>query len=184
MTTLGAQFRFPLTSPALFGAGLIALLGYAAPAMSQAPTKAQQSAIRSACADDYRSTCASVPPGGQAALTCLQQNAAKLSAPCRSAVQAVGGNTASAPADAAPAQAAGKEGTENSAAPSAPAQTSAIIAPTPRQELVLLRQSCARDVRINCQGVPVGGGNIVACLKENAASLSRRCKSALVPFSR
>lgn len=173
-------------------AAFVALLALGLPsvALAQAPTKAQQSAIRSACPDDYRSYCASVPPGGQASLACLQQNAAKLSDACRSAVQAVGG-AAAAPSDApAPAPTDGKpaaNGTKSTATPAtkaAPAAPAPAAALTPRQELALVRQSCARDVRTHCRGVPIGGGNVVACLKENAASLSSRCQSALAPFAR
>lgn len=191
-----STIRLPrLRNAALHGAAaLAALVAFGLPngALAQAPTKAQQSAIRSACPDDYRSHCASVPPGGQAALACLQQNAAKLSDACRSAVQAVGGSAAAtAPADApAPAPADGKpavNGTKSTAAPTgkaAPAAPAPAAALTPRQELALVRQSCARDVRTHCRGVPIGGGNVVACLKENAASLSSRCRSALAPFAR
>src|SRR6185437_1772825 len=68
--------------------------GAAAPAATMAapaqPTQAQQNAIKSACQHDYRAHCASVPPGGAAALQCLQKNAASLSASCRNAVAAVG----------------------------------------------------------------------------------------------
>ncbi|ODT06410.1 MAG: hypothetical protein ABS35_45920 [Kaistia sp. SCN 65-12] len=185
--------RFGITTlhAALALASLVAL---GATSGAQTPTKAQQSAIRSACPDDYRSYCASVPPGGQASLACLQQNAAKLSDACRSAVQAVGGGAAAAPADAAtttpPASKPAANGANKSAAPAAnagpaaPAPAAPAEALTPRQELALVRQACARDVRTHCRGVPIGGGNVVACLKENAASLSTRCQSALAPFAR
>jgi hypothetical protein len=185
------RLRIPLCRAVIALAGLLAS-GALQGAAAQTPTKAQQSAIRSACPDDYRSYCASVPPGGQASLACLQQNAAKLSDACRTAVQAAGGGAAPAPADA-PAAADGKpaaNGTKGTAAPApkaapaAPAPDPADTALTPREELALVRQACARDVRAHCRGVPIGGGNVVACLKENAASLSSRCQSALAPFAR
>jgi hypothetical protein len=191
------RLRLPFPAVVLVGAGLLALAALGTNnALAQAPTKAQQSAIRSACPDDYRSLCASVPPGGQASLACLQQNAAKLSDACRTAVQAVGGGSATAPADAASTSTDAKPGAKAATstpapAPAAPAAKTATPAPSPapealapRQELALVRQSCARDVRTHCRGVPIGGGNIVACLKANAASLSSRCQSALAPFAR
>ncbi|MET4635048.1 cysteine rich repeat-containing protein [Kaistia defluvii] len=173
-------------------------------AVAQAPSKAQQSAIRSACPSDYKTYCASVPPGGKPALDCLQQNAAKLSDACRTAVQAVSGSAATTPAGAAPASGEAKPDTTTSppatttdAAPAAKtpvAKTPATKAPVaaaappaadlaPRQEAALIRQSCRRDFRTYCGGVPIGGGNVIACLKANAASLSPRCQSALAPFA-
>ena len=61
----------------------------ATPAHSQAPTDAQRNAIRSACSADYRAHCASIPPGGEASLQCLQKNMSSLSSSCQSAVRAV-----------------------------------------------------------------------------------------------
>ena len=178
-------------------------------AVAQAPSKAQQSAIRSACPSDYKTYCASVPPGGKPALDCLQQNVAKLSDACRTAVQAVSGSAATAPTDSAPASGEAQSGTTTpppatttGAAPAAKtpvantpvAKTPAVKAPAaaaappgadlaPRQEAALIRQSCRRDFRTHCRGVPIGGGNVIACLKANAASLSPRCQSALAPFA-
>ena len=83
---------------------LLALgIGFAAGGAGAAPTEAQQSAIRSSCQTDYRAHCASVSPGGAAALQCLQQNLATLSPACQSAVNAASGATT--PAQPAPAQA-------------------------------------------------------------------------------
>src|SRR3982074_2343963 len=67
------------------------------PAYSQAPTDAQRSAIRSACRADYEAHCASVPPGGEASLQCLQKNMSSLSPSCQPAVRPVD-PAASAPA--------------------------------------------------------------------------------------
>src|SRR5580698_8148469 len=63
-----------------------ALLALAPAASAQQPTQAQISAIRSACRGDYQANCAGVPTGGQAALQCLQQHAATVSAGCRTAL--------------------------------------------------------------------------------------------------
>ena len=65
-------------------AGLVLLC---APALGE-PTQAQIGAIRSSCQSDYRANCASVPPGGSAALACLRSNLANLSAACQKAVNA------------------------------------------------------------------------------------------------
>jgi hypothetical protein len=93
-----------------------------ASASAQTPTSAQQQAIKSNCASDYRAHCSSVPTGGMDALVCLEQNVASLSPACKSAVEAVEGpsdtsaaSTAAAPAPAAPAAAP----TTDAAAPAA-----------------------------------------------------------------
>jgi hypothetical protein len=65
-------------------------------AAAQQPSAAQVGAIRAACRADYKANCASVQPGGPAALACLKKNLAALSPECQKAVGAVGG--ASAPA--------------------------------------------------------------------------------------
>ena len=77
--------------PLLCAAVAAAVFALAAPVEAQQPTQAQASAIRQACRADYQSHCASVSPGGTAALQCLQQNAAALSAPCQQSLAAVGG---------------------------------------------------------------------------------------------
>jgi hypothetical protein len=67
---------------------------------AQPPAKAQQNALRSACADDFMAHCSKVNPNGPGALPCLQKNAASLSAKCRTAVSAAGGGSAPAGAQA------------------------------------------------------------------------------------
>ena len=58
--------------------------------------------IRSQCRSDYKAHCASVPPGGEASLQCLQKNMSSLSRGCQAAVRAV--EPPAAPkAEAAPA---------------------------------------------------------------------------------
>jgi hypothetical protein len=64
-------------------------------------TKAQESAVRSACRNDFMAHCSRVKPSGPAAMACLQRNAASLSPRCRAAVSAASGG--SAPAGAQPA---------------------------------------------------------------------------------
>jgi len=52
-------------------------------------TPAQAAAIREACSSDYRARCPGVPPGGSAALACLQQHAADASPGCQDALRTV-----------------------------------------------------------------------------------------------
>ena len=146
-------------------------LALGAPALAQQATQAQRDAIRQACPADYQAHCANVPAAGQAAFACLQRNLASLSQPCQQAVQAIAGGAApratAAPSTAAPA----------APQPAAPAQYAAPM--SPRQQLMVLRQSCGDDYRALCRGVALGGGRAIACLRANAASLSPQCFQAL-----
>ncbi|MBY0381360.1 MAG: cysteine rich repeat-containing protein [Xanthobacteraceae bacterium] len=138
------------------------------------PNDAQAAAIRSACRTDYQKNCASVPPGGSAALSCLQKNKSKLSQGCQ---QAVGGAGAAA--------AVPSEGPATGAPPGAtpvPAPLPTLRPMRPREELMILRSACGGDVRTLCDGIPLGGGRIAQCLASHAASLSPACKSVLLQF--
>ena len=97
--------------------GALAGILVAAPlAHAQQPTSAQADAIRQSCRADFQAKCAGVPTGGQAALACLQQNAAKASPACRQALQAANGSAPTAPrAAAAPASGAAPAQTQASA---------------------------------------------------------------------
>ena len=57
----------------------------------------QIAAIRQSCRSDFMSHCAGVQPGGREALQCLKRNAASVSAPCKSALDAVGPKPAPQP---------------------------------------------------------------------------------------
>jgi hypothetical protein len=143
------------------------------------PSQAQISAIKSSCRSDYPKVCAGVPPGGEAALQCLEKNKAKVSAACAKAVAAVGGGAAPAagPSVSGGAPAAG-------AAPAAAAPAVIVLRPMrPREELFVLRSACGGDVRSLCAGVPVGGGRIIQCLASQAAALSPACKDVLSQFA-
>jgi hypothetical protein len=170
----------------------LALLGLWAPADAQQPSQSQISAIRSSCAADYRAHCAGVPTGGMPALNCLRQNVDKLSAACQTAVNAAGGGAAPSAAGGGAAPAAP---TAPSAAPStSPAETApatpaapaahAFRPMSPRQEMAVLRGACGPDYRALCAGVPPGGGRVIGCLRENAASLSPRCQAVLMAARR
>lgn len=133
-----------------------------------APTDAQRAAVKSACRSDFMAQCSGVTPGGAAALSCLQQNNAKLSPSCQQAVAAIGGAGAAAGATAT--------------APATTGTMSAAPMPTftPREELMIVRQSCGPDFRALCSAVPLGGGRGIACLRENAARLSPGCQKVLM----
>jgi Cysteine rich repeat len=155
---------------------VVAAAAWAGSSFAQQPNQAQINAIRQACRADYQTYCASVPTGGSAALACLKENAQSLSGPCQQAVGAVG-NAAPAPQRQAPAAAPGMP------APAAPAYRSPPLPQgrqlSPRQEAYLLRRACGPDYRAFCSTVPVGGGRVIECLRENGPSLSRPCRSAL-----
>jgi hypothetical protein len=152
------------------------------PAVAQQPSPEQISVIRSSCRADYQAHCASVQPGGPEALACLKKNIAALSPLCQKAVGSVGGAPAQGACAAAPAAASA------AAAPTAAAPTPAASAamgamparPPSRMQLAMLRQACAMDYRVNCAGVPLGGGQVIACLAANQSRLSSGCQRALL----
>ena len=116
-----------------------AIFMVATPAYSQAPTDAQRNAIRSECRADYQAHCASVPPGGEASLQCLQKNMSSLSSGCQSAVRAV--EPAAAPkAETAPA-AAPKASAARRCCPARPPQ---LRSPQPQRRQRLRRLPRAR----------------------------------------
>ena len=137
------------------------------------PTRAQVSAIRSACRGDYPKVCAGVPTGGAPALECLEKNKARVSAACGKALAATGGGTTAPATTGAPAAAA------TAAAPEV-----IVLRPmAPREELFVLRSACGADIRTLCAGVAPGGGRIMQCISNRAADLSPACKEVLAPFA-
>jgi hypothetical protein len=176
-------WRFALLAAA---GSLLAVLQAAA----QQPTQSQISAVKAACRSDYMAHCSSVTPGGKAALACLQKNAASLSAPCQSAVNAIGGGAAPASAAQPASPEPSPSGASTDGAPAAAPETEgsagagggavrALPHMSPRQELRIIRFSCGPDYRMFCGGTPPGGGRVVACLRANQASLSPQCRRAL-----
>jgi hypothetical protein len=156
---------------------LLGLAGWSGPAAAQQPSQEQISAIRSACRADFQAQCAGVQPGGQAALACLKKNIAALSPACQKAVTAVGG--AAAPAVEPPAATAAAAPPPAAPAPAARSATAAPPAVPLRVELAILRRACGQDFQANCPGVRPGGGQVMACLAANEASLSLRCRREL-----
>jgi len=179
-----------------------AIFMVATPAHSQAPTDAQRNAIRSECRADYQAHCASIPPGGEASLQCLQKNMSSLSSGCQSAVRAVEpaaapkaesapaappkagaapaavAPAAAAPAAAPPAAATAKPATAApAAAPKAAASTTA-SKPTDAQAAAI-RSACRSDYQKVCAGVPTGGAPALQCLEKNKAKVSAPCAQAV-----
>jgi hypothetical protein len=171
-----------LKRAAALGASIAIIgLAVATPAFSQAPTDAQRSAIRSECRSDYEAHCASIPPGGEASLQCLQKNMSSLSSGCQSAVRAV--EPAAAPkAETAPAAAPAKPATET-AAPAAPAAPKAAAsAPTKKPssaQVAAIRSACRSDYQKVCAGVPTGGAPALQCLEKNKSKVSASCEKAV-----
>ncbi len=139
---------------------------FAGAAVAQQPTQAQQNAIKSACRSDFMAQCSGVQPGGQAALSCLQQHSSSLSAGCQQAIGALGGGKSAPAATAGTAPAA--------TAPATPTPTF-----TPREEMAIARQECGPDFRSLCSSVALGGGRAIACLRKNMARLSPGCQKVL-----
>lgn len=150
----------------------------AKPATAAKPSEAQVAAIRSACSGDYRKVCSSVPPGGSAALQCLEQNKAKVSASCAQAIAGAGG------APAAKSVAVAAAPTAPPTATPAPAAPAMVLRPLrPLEELRIVRVACGSDARAYCSGIEPGGGRIAQCLAANAGSLSPSCKGMLAQFA-
>ncbi len=156
---------------------------FATAASAQAPSQAQRDAIKSQCRSDYMAYCASVPPGGEASLQCLQKNMSSLSSNCQSAVRAV--EAPAAPAAAKPAEAAPAKSAAPAAAATAPKAAepkAAAGAPTSAQ-ISAVRTACRSDYPKVCKGVPAGGAPALQCLEKNKAKLSAACGNAVAAAS-
>ena len=92
---------------------------------------------------------------------------------------AAGGAAAPAKAEAAKAEAPKAEAAAPAAAP-----TTIVLRPLlPREELFIVRSACGADIRTLCAGVAPGGGRIMQCISNRAASLSPACRDVLAPFA-
>jgi hypothetical protein len=101
-----------------------------APALAQQPTSEQIAAIRQSCRSDFMSHCAGVQPGGKEALQCLKRNADSVSAPCKSALDAVGPKPSTESAAPSPGPAANTPEPAGAPPTSAP-EPAAAPAPAP-----------------------------------------------------
>ena len=159
---------------------------FATAAMAQAPTEAQREAIKSECRNDYIAHCSSIPPGGEAALQCLQKNMSSLSSGCVSAVHAVEAPAAAAPkTEAAPAAAKTEPApatatTKPAAATAAAKAASNTMAKQPSSaQISAIRSACRADYPKVCAGVPAGGAAALQCLEKNKSKVSAACEKAV-----
>lgn len=167
---------------------MVLTLALIRPAWAQQPSPEQISAIRASCRADYQAHCSGVQPGGPDALACLKKNIAALSPGCQKAVGAAGApgqNSIATPpasggATPAAAAAAAAPTPPASAGTPGPAMGATPMSQPRRAQLAMLRQACAQDYRANCAGVPLGGGQVIACLTANQARLSPSCQRALI----
>jgi hypothetical protein len=166
-----------------------------APALAQQPSSEQIAAIRQSCRSDFMSHCAGVQPGGRDALQCLKRNAGSVSAPCKSALDAVGPKPATERAEPAaapppPGPAANTPepaGADPAAPPPEPsAEPGPPSAPMPNEaagpgspQVGAVRAACRSDFGVHCPGVRPGGAAALRCLQVNAAALSPRCRRAV-----
>src|SRR6202048_717734 len=165
-----------------------AIFMVATPAFSQAPTDAQRNAIRSECRANYQAHGASIRPGGEASLQCLEKNMSSLSSGCQTAVRAVEAPAAAAP-KSAPAAAPNTESapaaaTAKPAETAAPAAAPKAAASTPAKkpsdaQVAAIRSACRSDYQKVCAGVPTGGAPALQCLEKNKAKVSAPCQQAV-----
>ena len=145
------------------------------PVVAQQPTSEQTAAIRQSCRSDFMSNCSGVQPGGKEAFDCLMRNASRVSAPCKSALDAIGSKPpateTSAPPPVAPPAAATPAPTVAPAAATADKPTT--------QQMSALRAACRSDFGIHCPAVKPGGKAALRCLEVNAPALSPACRSAV-----
>ncbi len=140
---------------------------------AQQPSQDQIKAVRQSCRSDFIANCSSVQPGGRDAIECLQRNAGKLSAPCKSTVSAI-----------VTKPAAPTEAVKQTVAPNPPesgAPPSAEPAASPSQEAVeAVQKACSlRDFVSHCSWIDPKSAEILLCLKANEGELSPGCRSAL-----
>ncbi|SDT35516.1 cysteine rich repeat-containing protein [Bradyrhizobium canariense] len=185
------------TAAALWALITATTFATATPAVSQV-TDAQRSAIRAQCRSDYEAHCASVPPGGAAALQCLQKNMSSLAPGCQSAVHAVEAaaepkadtktepKTESAPAEPAakpaaeaPTATAAKTTERTTETASDKAAASAPAKKPSSAQVAAIRSACRSDYQRTCAGVPTGGAAALNCLEKNKSKLSASCQQAV-----
>lgn len=176
------KIRHSLAPGAVILAGLL-LESWFAQAAAQQPTPEQIAAIRQSCRSDFMSNCAGVQPGTREALECLQRNAGKVSAACRSTLDAIGAKPATG--GAVPAPAAVKPEPERVSVPPPPAEpTAAAVHTKPTQEQIgAVRTACRSDFVTHCPGVKPGGAAALQCLESNSAQLSPACGNAVAAIA-
>src|SRR5262245_32071539 len=146
------------------------------------PTPEPRSSIRNACGEDFMANCSGIQPGGAEALACLQQNLARLSPSCQSAVTAVAPPAAASPP---PAAATGPQSTPPPVTTPSPSTGAPSQGPTrsSSQQRAAIRTACRSDFVTYCGGGQPGGVEALACLKNNAANLSPICRQAVAAIA-
>jgi len=142
-------------------------------AVAQEPSQAQRDAIRASCRSDFIANCSGVQPGGKDAFECLKRNEAKLSASCKTAVNAV------VPAASEPTAPQTKSGSAES--PQTPAAApAAATAQSQEDQLKIVRDACTMDdFMAHCSWIAPNSPELLLCLKGNASSLSPACQQAV-----
>src|SRR6516165_1841570 len=142
-------------------------------AVAQEPSQAQRDAIRASCRSDFIANCSGVQPGGKDAFECLKRNEAKLSASCKTAVNAV------VPAASEPTAPQPKRGFPES--PQAPAAApAAATAQSQEDQLKIVRSVCTMDdFMAHCSWIAPNSPELLLCLKGNASNLSPACQQAV-----
>jgi hypothetical protein len=149
------------------------------------PSQAQRDAIRAACRSDFIANCSSVQPDGKEAFECLLRNDAKLSASCRTAVNAAAPKPAQPAAAAAPSPATAVPVPSETAPPAtkaerAPPGIQVAPAETQNEQLKAVQQACTlNDFVAHCSWIAPNNPEILLCLKGNAADLSPNCQAAV-----
>ena len=149
---------------------------------AQQPTQAQRDAIRAACRSDFMANCSGVQPGGKEAFECLVRNDAKLSAPCKSAVNAAAPKPAEPAAAPRRAAAPARSETAPPAAKVERAPPGIEVAPAEAQneQLKAVQQACTlNDFVSHCSWIAPNNPEILQCLKANTADLSPNCRAAV-----
>ena len=153
---------------------------------SAQPSQAQRDAIRAACRSDFIANCSGVQPGGKEAFECLLRNDAKLSASCRTAVNAAAPKPAEPAAAAPPPSPATAAPAPSETAPPAAkverAPTGIQVAPAEAQneQLKAVQQACTlNDFVAHCSWIAPSNPEILLCLKGSAADLSPNCQAAV-----
>jgi hypothetical protein len=174
-------------------AALLSTALFATAALAQAPSEAQREAIKSQCRNDFIAHCSSVPPGGEAALQCLQKNMSSLSTGCAGAVRAAQAPAASptppaAKTDTAAAPKTGSTPAAGTAAkPTPDAAAPKTASPAAKQptdaQVSAIRTACRSDFQKVCPGMSTSGAPALKCLEKNKAKLSPACGQAVAAAS-
>src|SRR6516165_1579176 len=164
------MLRFFFSSVLIAAACLVCIV---TEAVAQEPSQAQRDAIRASCRSDFIANCSGVQPGGKDAFECLKRNEAKLSASCKTAVNAV------VPAASESTAPQPKRGSPES--PQAPAAApAAATAQSQEEQLKIVRSVCTMDdFMAHCSWIAPNSPELLLCLKGNASNLSPACQQAV-----